>query len=338
MLELTVNPNSAVAITSSLKKIKEMIMTGAVPKDTPIHLILEPGIYKETVRYNMPNPLVLESLPGTKNTDCVIQADNCEAFHKGLENRAVFYLGALATNVTLKNFSIINMHNKSIMEGNILPDAAEALVWDNATGTLFAEGLRLEGRQNTLCAKGFAWFKDSYITGDTDFIYGDADTVFFEGCEICIRKDNRGDFDGYAVKSTAMANKSGFVFSDCRFTGDKRKKNNIYIYRTEGHGKPTSFKWWDSVALLNCFVSEYYNPEFGWDDDMSLPVYPRGNAKNGWREYNTKIVSKAGKVTEADTTQRNIKSYTLTDDDFFAFYASRYLILHDTPFVKILDN
>ena len=82
-------------------------------------------------------------------------------------------------------------------------------------------------------------------------------------------------------------------------------------------------------------MSDVFDPELAWDDDMELEVYPRGNVKTGIREYNTLVVGKGGKVEEADTTRRNIRSYLLTDDDYFSNYASRYLILHDTPFAEI---
>ena len=335
MLELSVNSKSPAAINSAFKKIKDMIMTGAVARTTAIHVVLEPGYYRELIKYNLSNPLVIESAPGTKPEDCVIQADNCEAFNKGLENRAVFVLGPNVTNVSLKNFTIANTHSKTVMEGSTLADSAEALVWNNTTGTLFAQGMHIEGRQNTLCLKGFSWFKDCLITGDTDFIYGDLDTALFEECEVNVREDNRGDFPGYAVKSLAFANKPGFVFMNCRFTAEKRKKSSVYVYRTEGHGGADKLKWWDSAAFINCFMSEVFDPEMAWDDDMELELYPRGNVKTGIREYNTRVVGKGGKVEEADTTKRNIRSYLLTDDDYFSNYASRYLILHDTPFAEI---
>ena len=127
------------------------------------------------------------------------------------------------------------------------------------------------------------------------------------------------------------------VFLNCNFTADKRKKSDIYIYKTEGKGSSTSSKNWDSAAFLNCKMSEFYNPELAWDDDRELEIYPRGNAKTGIREYASKIVAKNGKIFDADTTRRNIKSYLLTDDDFFANYASRYLILKDTPFSNITE-
>ncbi len=337
MLELSVQAKSPAAINTAIKKIKEMITSGSVARTSPIHLTLGPGIYRELVRYNLPNPLFLESVPGTKASDCVIQADNCESFHHGAENRAVFVLGPNTTNVKIKNISIVNLHNKSPdVEAVFNPaDSAEALVWSSTNGTLFADGVRIEGRQNTLCLKGVSWFKDSFISGDVDFIYGDVSTAFFEECEINLREDNRGDFPGYAVKSQALAEKSGFVFMNCRFTGEKRKKNRIFLCRTDGKGSADSLKGWDSIAVVNCFFSENFDDELAWDDDMEKEIYPRGNKMTGIREYNSKVVLKNGKVTEADTTRRNIKTYLMTEDDYFTHYASRFLILHDTPFGEV---
>jgi pectinesterase len=333
MLELSVNTRSPAAITAAFKKIREMVKSGAVSNTTPVHLTLEPGIYTEIISYNLSNPLIMESVPGTKAEECVVQAENCEAFHKGPENRAVFALGSNTTNISLRNFTVLNTHVKSILEGNTDADAAEAFCWNNRNGTLFAEGMHFEGRQNTLCVRGFSWFKNCSVSGDVDFIWGDCNTSLFEDCDIYIREDNRGDFNGYAIKSMAIAQKTGFVFTDCRFTGEKRKKAKLYVARTSGKGGAISNDSWDSIALIHCMVSSVYDPEFGWDDDHSLLVYPRGNPKNGWREYGTRTVTK-GKVGEADTSLRNIKSYVMTEDEYFAGYASRYLILHDTPFGK----
>ena len=335
MLKLTVNPRTVGSITAALKKIREMIMTGAAAKDTPVHMLLEAGTYTESVRYNLPNPLILESTPGTKPEDCIIQVDNCESFNHGAENRGVFVVGPSATNVKIKSLTILNTHLKSVLEGQTTLDSGEAFVWNNTDGTLLAENVRFTGRQNVLTLKGFTWFKNCEITGDIDVISGEAKTAFFEDCLITLREDNRGDYNGYAVKSRAVPDGQGFVFFNCRFTGDRRKKSSLYVARTEGKGNAKSLNGWDNIALLNCHVSDAFNPELVWDDDMELDVYPRGNAANGVREYNTRTVAKNGTVTEADTAQRNVKSYLLTKDDYFARYASRYLILKDTPFGQI---
>ena len=332
MLELSINAKTPASINGAFKKIKEMIVSGAVDKKTPVHLTLDAGVYKEIIKYNLSNPLVMESANGVGAANCIIQAENCEAFNKGLESRSVFIIGPNATTVTLKNFSIINTHIKSVDGSNTQADSAEAFTWNNTTGTLYAEGMRFSGRQNTLCLKGFSLLKKCYIEGDTDFIYGDCDTALFEECEIFVREDNRGDNNGYAVKSLSLANKKGFIFSECTFNAMKRRRASVYLYRTEGKGSATSPKNWDNAVILNCTISEIFNQELVWDDDMSLTVYPRGNAVQGLREYKTKTVSKTNKPMETDTTKRSIRAYTLTDDDYYKNYSSRFLLLKDTPF------
>ncbi len=337
MLELTVNAKSPAAITAALKKIREMVSTGAVEKTVPVHILLGPGIYRESIRYNMANPLIMESTAGTSADKCVVKADNCEAFHSGRENRAIFVLGPNVTNITLRNFTIENLHLKSVQLKNTKPDGAEAFVWNNDTGTLLAEGMSFIGRQNTIYVKGFSWFLNCSVTGDTDFIYGEPETSFFENCSINIREDNRGDFNGYAVKARSAEGKKGFIFSSCTFTGESRPKAQLYAYRTAGLGSAESKKDFDAAVFLNCKIGENFNSDFVWDDDLVLNVYPRGNALSGIREYKTVCVASDGTESPADTSRRNVKCYTLTDDDYFKYYASRYLILGETPFAASLD-
>ena len=336
MLELNVNARSPGAITSALKKVKEMTAAETIAKESPVHLVLEPGVYRESVRYNISNPLVMESAAGTKAQDCVLQVDNCESYNRGQQKRAVFFIGSNATSVTLKNFTICNSHQKG---GSLLyspANCAEALVWSNVSGTLFCENMRVEGRQNALFVKGFSWFLSSHIVGDVDFISGEPDTSLFENCTVEAIEDNRGEgYLSFAVNSSTAAHKSGFVFSGCSFVATGRKAGSVFACRTEGKGKPSSKKNWDSAAFINCTFSDVYNSDFLFDDDMNLEVFPRGNATCGIREYGSKTASSSGELLP-DESRRNVKIYTLTEDDYFKGYASRYLILHDTPFAKTL--
>ena len=337
MLDLNINTTSPAAINSALKKIKEMVTAGAITKETPVHLTLEAGTYRETIRYNLSNPLIMESAAGVKPEDCVIQADNCEAFNKGIDARGVFVIGPNATNISLRHFSIINTHNKTSQNDVSLNDAAEALSFNNTNGTLFAEGMIIDGKQNTLFLKGISWFLDCTVSGDSEFIYGEIDTAFFEHCRIHLKEDTRGEFTGFAIKSSALNSKQGLVFDNCTFSAEKRKKSQLFVYKTDGKATQDSPNGWDSVAFVRCLFSELYNQELVWDDDMQLEVFPRGNAKSGVREFNSKVIQKNGTVVEAETSLRNVKTYTLTQDDFFAGYASRYLVLKETPFAAKLN-
>lgn len=62
-------------------------------------------------------------------------------------------------------------------------------------------------------------YKDCYIAGNVDFIFGSA-TAWFENCELFM-KQRKGDINGYVTApSTYEGQKYGYVFQNCRFTSD----------------------------------------------------------------------------------------------------------------------
>ncbi len=329
MLELSITSKNAGAISQAFKKISEMVKTGSLDFEAPVHLTIAPGEYHEIISYNLSNPLVMETPTGTKPEDCVISAENCEAFHKDTENRAVFVIGTAATDVTLRGFTIENTHVKTNDDAS-LGNQAEALCWHNQKGYLNCENMRFISRQDTIHVKGVSRFKDCYVTGDVDFIWGYCDISLWENCHIHTREDNRGiDRPAYVLQSRALNSKPGFVFTDCEFTADDHGPNGkIYIGRTEGTGKKDSKDRWDSIALINCTISDRYDPALWTDEDGSRQVYPPvGNAMYGWREYGTKTKDSNGKIIPADTSKRSSHNYILSNKEFFAHYASESLIL-----------
>jgi len=105
---------------------------------------------------------------------------------------------------------------------------AENLTFENAAGpvgqavALHVEGdrcifrnCRLLGNQDTLyagCADSRQYYKDCYIEGTTDFIFGAA-TVWFEGCTIHSKRDSY-----VTAASTTDSQPYGFVFDHCKLT------------------------------------------------------------------------------------------------------------------------
>ena len=328
MLELSVNAKSPLAIAAAFKKIHEMVRTGTLDADAPVHLVLAPGQYHEILSYNLENPLIMESVPGTKPEDCVISAENCEAFHKDTENRSVLVFGLGVTKVTLRGFTIENTHVKT-KDDVSLGNQAEALCWHNYKGFLLAENMRFISRQDTVHVKGVSRFKNCYVTGDVDFIWGYCDLSLWENCHIHTREDNRGgDHDAYVLQSRALNGKPGFVFTDCEFTADKREGNShIYMGRSAGTGKPTSLDRWDSIALINCTISPEYDEALWTDEGGKRAVYPKGSAATGWREYGTKTLGENGHTIAADTSKRSPYGYVMNNKEYFARYASSSLIL-----------
>jgi pectinesterase len=97
------------------------------------------------------------------------------------------------------------------------------------------------------------YYEGCLIRGDVDFIFGGAKAVF-KGCEISSR-DRNEKVNGYVTAaSTYPGEAHGFVFLDCRFTGEAAE-GSVYL------GRP-----WRSHArtvLVDCWLGPHINVE-GW--------------------------------------------------------------------------
>jgi len=110
-------------------------------------------------------------------------------------------------------------------------------------------------RENAPRDNGTHYYKNCYIEGDVDFIYGGA-TAYFEECEI--RSLARGnDPEGYiTAASTPEGRPYGYIFDRCRFTSDCAPET-VYL------GRP-----WRSFAktvIMNSWLGDHIKKE-GWHD------------------------------------------------------------------------
>ncbi|MBP5283133.1 MAG: hypothetical protein J6Y93_00510 [Treponema sp.] len=316
MLELKITPSIGI-ITQTFKKIKELRNSGTIDSETPVRIVMGAGVYQGVISWNMANPLIMEAAAGLKPEECVVSAENCEAFHKDTENRAVFVIGMGATDVTLRGFTIENTHVKTADDA-ALGNQAEALCFHNQSGSLFCDGMRFISRQDTIHVKGFSRFENCYITGDVDFIWGYCDTSVFENCQIHTREDNRGGVrDAYVLQSRALNSRPGFIFIDCKFTADSRPEgSNIYVARSQGTGAADSADRWDSVALIDCVIDANYSPSLWTDEGGTRKVWPeKGCRDNGWREYGTKRIDSDGNVKADDTSARESHGYVMSRNE-----------------------
>lgn len=113
------------------------------------------------------------------------------------------------------------------------------------------ENCRFLGFQDTLYPHGKnsrQYYKDCYIEGTVDFIFGWS-TAVFDNCEIFCKKG------GYiTAASTEEGTSFGFVFLNCRITGDA-EANSFYLGRPWRNNAQTVF--------INCFLGKHIKPE-GW--------------------------------------------------------------------------
>ncbi|WP_418501689.1 pectinesterase family protein [Flagellimonas sp.] len=151
----------------------------------------------------------------------------------------VFGAGFTAKNITFQN---------DAGDGRVVGQAVAVRV--SADRVVF-EDCRFLGYQDTLYVQGDGtrqFYKNCYIEGTVDFIFGWA-TAVFEDCEI-FAKDQ-----GYlTAASTEKDRNHGLVFINCRLTGSAAV-NTFYL------GRP----WRDhaQTVFINCYMDKHIKPE-GW--------------------------------------------------------------------------
>lgn len=213
---------------------------------------IKPGKYVEQVRVPANKPYV--SIIGTsaENTILTFKISNKDA---GSTSAAyATYIGGhdfYAENITFEN---------SFGTGS---QAVALLV--EADRAVFNK-CRFLGWQDTLYAKnGRQYYKDSYIEGHVDFIFGQAAAVF-ENCLIHIKAD------GYIAAPMRFAadEPAGFVFDNCRLTSSNTK-NGIYLgrpwrdygravfinTRMDAHIRPEGWHHWELHREKTAFLGEY---------------------------------------------------------------------------------
>jgi pectinesterase len=142
---------------------------------------------------------------------------------------------------------------------------AENLTFENSSGPVGqAVAVRVDGDramfvncrflgfQDTLYPHGEKsrqYYKGCYIEGSVDFIFGWS-TAVFENCTIFCKKNGRY----ITAASTLQERPFGFVFINCKITGDAAE-NSFYF------GRP--WRPYAKTVFINCFLDKHIHPE-GW--------------------------------------------------------------------------
>jgi len=141
---------------------------------------------------------------------------------------------------------------------------AENLTFENSSGPVGqAVAVRVDGDkvmfkhcrflgfQDTLYPHGERsrqYYKDCYIEGTVDFIFGWS-TVVFDNCTIFCKSN------GYVTAASTLEDVAyGFVFMNCKITGDAAE-NSFYL------GRP--WRPFAKTVFISCYFDKHIKPE-GW--------------------------------------------------------------------------
>lgn len=263
--ENTSYPTVAAALSASADIFKET--------KTAITIEVAPGIYYERLEVYTPNITITGT--GSDASETILTYNACaNAINADGEKNGTFRTASLfidADNVTLKNLTVENSSGHG-------PDVGQALALYADGDRLYFENCRFLGHQDTIFTaplppsvivpngfrgpKEFAprrnqahIYKDCYIAGDVDFIFGGA-AAYFENCEIYSEYRDKKVCGYTTAASTPEGRKYGYVFNKCRFTS-KCPKDSVYL------GRP----WRDfaKTVIVNSYLGEHICQE-GWHD------------------------------------------------------------------------
>lgn len=173
-------------------------------------IFIKNGRYRQVVTVHE-NKTYLR-LVGENATGVILTYNNCSSTAGGTSKSASVFLKApnfIAKNITFENaFDYPNsrVENKQAVAAEPMADRQ---VFVNC---------RFTGYQDTLYVtnKSRAFFKNCYISGHTDFIFGNSTAVFYQ-CHIDSRNKNGGCI---TAPSTWESTSYGLIFIDCDVTGN----------------------------------------------------------------------------------------------------------------------
>lgn len=199
------------------------------------------GVYNEKVHVYSWNTFV--SLIGESKENTIITFD--DYFGKiNLGRNSTFHTSTvlvegddfIAKNLTIKNTA------GAVGQAVALSVNANRCYFENCT---------FLGNQDTVYTAGDGfkqYFKNCYIEGTTDFIFGEA-TVLFESCTIHNKSNSY-----ITAASTPKGQQFGFVFKNCKLTADENV-DEVYL------GRP--WRLYAKTVFIDCFMGKHIKPE-GW--------------------------------------------------------------------------
>lgn len=239
----------------------------ALTASTTRHYILvKPGTYREVVCANGKAPVTLYAASADASLVTIVAGHyNAEAKEAGVSANpcnpaltAVTYGTSGSASVALysddfhaKNITFANDAMAAVAGGEGYPtgasgrSGAQAVALMTQGDRLVFENIRVLGHQDSLYIKtpntgtvSRAYFLDTYVEGDVDFIFGRG-TAVFDGGEVHYVSTRlpAGSSTAMIAPSTSPLNRYGMLFVDTRFTADAGAvAGTIYLARAWDEG------------------------------------------------------------------------------------------------------
>ena len=296
----TVKPDLTVAADGSgnFKTVAEAVAKVPAKNQKRFVIFIKKGVYKEQIKIPADKPYISLIGESAENTKLTFDLTNKVAGSTSASYS--FYVGG--HDFYAENLTFENSFGKGSQAVAVLTEA-DRIAFKNC---------KFLGWQDTLYAKnGRQYFENCYIEGAVDFIFGQSAAVF-ENCEIHSKSD------GFIAAPMRFAadETSGFVFDNCKLTGEKTE-SGVYLARP--------WRDYGRTVFLNTKMDAHIRAE-GWNNWQ-----PEREKTAYFAEYNS---SGAG----AKINERVKWSHQLSKTEAAQFSAETFLKGTDNWNPKVSDE
>ncbi|MBQ4387161.1 MAG: pectin esterase [Prevotella sp.] len=241
------NPDTIVVSrdgTGQFRNVAEAVEVCRAFMDYHKVIFVKKGTYKE--KLVIPQWLTNIEICGEDRDQTIITWDDhanifLPEIGKGMGTFRTYTLKIQGSRITLKNITVEN-NSARLGQAVALHTEGDRLTFVNC---------RFLGHQDTIYtgnAHCRHYFKDCYIEGTTDFIFGPS-TAWFEGCDIFCKANSY-----ITAASTPQDAPYGYIFNNCRITTDAQV-DKVYL------GRP--WRDYGYTLFMNCELPRQIRPE-GW--------------------------------------------------------------------------
>ena len=255
----------------------------------PVIIYVKNGVYKEKLHLDSTKDFV--TLKGEDRFTTILTWDD----HTGkvspsggpIDTRSSYSCIVRANHFLADNISFQNDAGFTAGQAVALEADGDQLVFTHC---------RFVGNQDVLFTNSESsrqYYKDCYIEGSTDFIFGSA-TVWFEQCHIHSKKNSH-----VTAASTPQDHPFGYIFHDCTLTGDTS-------LRTVSLGRP--WRPYACVAYIHCYMDRHIRPE-GWSNWNTTDNYKTARYAE-YQSYGPGSAAAARIPWSKQLTEEEVKKYT----------------------------
>ena len=316
----TFTPKYTVTIGGNYPTVQSAVTAAvAAGGTTRVYILVSPGTYNEVVCVPANAPPITLYSANTDPTQTSIASDHYSSQAVGSVTNgctgtsgatygtdgsatfAVYANGFQAENMTFANTaSVATLNAASGPQGVALITAADKIALENVRVTGHQDALEFSLPTGSTATVVRAYVKNSFISGDTDFIFGNG-TAVLDNCEVQYVSDRKNGGNILAPDTDAR-NPYGILVTNSNFTADSVTASGVTLGRAWDHNctKPSGT---GAVAYMSNCV-----------DASTTGDYPNGQALVASSTLGPHI-NTAAPWTKAATTGRAYSSTPVSNCD-----------------------